>query len=41
MKKGYLIIVGGQSGVGKTTLINELTKKFEKYIRPLSFTTRK
>ena len=37
-----IIMVGGRSGVGKTTLINSLLKYSpELYERPKSFTSRK
>ena len=37
-----LVMVGGKSGVGKTTLVNGIIKAFPGlFDRPISYTTRK
>lgn len=35
-----LLLVGGMSGIGKTTIINELIEMYDMYERPISYTTR-
>ncbi|MBQ8292925.1 MAG: methyltransferase domain-containing protein [Bacilli bacterium] len=40
MNKGYLILVGGSSGSGKTLLINHIIENYNNYVRPISYTTR-
>ena len=39
--KNFLVLVGGRSQIGKTSIINKLIELFpEKYQRPISYTTR-
>lgn len=39
--KNFLVLVGGRSRIGKTSIVNKLIELFpEKYQRPISYTTR-
>ena len=41
MRENIIVMVGGRSGVGKTSIIDFLVKnQGERYARPLSYTSR-